>query len=195
MWALADYCFSFEFLEAVLIEFSEDDILQNPRILERIIKGVRWCENNRLEFGAGGNKFHGWNAGGDFSKLVSGMPEAWATGTVQMFLAELDSAISNLLDKLILTRFRQNRKLVSRSDKGWKRLIDVNLRFPIQGSTTLKKVVEKELLREDILNSNAEILRQNPLSKTRSALLFGPPGISKTTFARVIAGRLGCHCS
>lgn len=187
----ADYCFSFEFLEAILIEFSEDDILQNPCILESIIKAVQWCENNRLEFGAGENKFHGWNAGGDVTKLVAGMPEAWATGTVHMFLAELDSAISTLLDKLVLTRFHLDRTLISRSQEKWKTLIDVNLIFPGEKLTTLKKVAEEELLRDELLKSDAESLRQRPLKGPRSALLFGPPGTSKTSFAKVIAERLG----
>src|SRR5258708_32877027 len=65
----ADYCFSFEFLEAIFIEFSGLDILQDPRILDRIVNTVQWCDNNRLEFAAGAEKYRGWNAGGDVINL------------------------------------------------------------------------------------------------------------------------------
>ncbi len=187
----ADYCFSFEFLEAILIEFSKTDILRNPAILEHVVKAVRWCENNRLEFGAGENKYRGWNAGGDVNILVAGMPEAWATGTVHMFLAELDSTISALLDKLVLTRFRLDREAVSRSEDSWSKLIDVNLAFPGEISTTLRAVVEGELLNTELLKFDAEILRERPLTGPRSALLFGPPGTSKTSIAKAAAEWLG----
>jgi hypothetical protein len=187
----ADYCFSFEFLEATLIEFSHDDVLLNPRILEHVSKAVLWCENNRLEYGAGGNKFRGWNAGGDVTKLVAGMPEAWATGAVHMFLAELDSAVSALLDKLALKRFLLDREVVGRSDDKWEELIDVNLTFPGEKLTTLKTVLEEELFKNEDLKSSPKMLRERALTGPRSALLFGPPGTSKTSIAKAVAKRLG----
>jgi hypothetical protein len=177
----ADYCFSFEFLEAVLVEFSEYDILTSNDILDGVRKAVRWCENNRLDF----RSYSGWNAGGDVAKLAAGMPEAWATASVHMFLWELDSGLSASLQKLILERFP---RVESFSSQKWDELIDVEITFPGE-QRTLKTIIEKELI-TPALNKSELMIRKEPLSSRRSALLFGPPGTSKTTFAKGLAGQL-----
>jgi len=187
----ADYCFSFEFLEAILIEFYGSDILGDARILEHIIRTVRWCDNNRLEFASRNEIYRGWNAGGDVTNLVAGMPESWATATVHMFLAELDSAIAAHLDKLVLKRYQLDRDTVVRSEESWKSVIDVDVTFPGEKPTTMKTVMEEALLATERMKFDAKTLRERRLTGSRSALLFGPPGNSKTNIARGIAEWLG----
>jgi hypothetical protein len=177
----ADYCFSFEFLEALLIEFSEDNIVVNPEIVDGLTEAVRWCDINRLEF----RTHSGWNAGGDVAKLTAGMPEAWATASVHMFLWELDSSLSMALQKLILDRFA---RVESPSSQKWEDLIDVEIKVPGE-DTTLKIVTDRELI-TPALNKSEQTLRKRCLKGRRSALLFGPPGTSKTSFAKALAGRL-----
>jgi hypothetical protein len=185
----ADYCFSFEFLEAALIEFSELDILARPSILKGIEQAVRWCDNTRFTFRSAGKSFCGWNAGGEFTRLASGMPEAWATSVVHMFLWELDAALSRWLQKLILAKLGAQTPSASK----WDELIDVDLHFPGE-DTTLIEVAKKELVGPTVkAKANEQSLRRTPLDNRRSSLLFGPPGTSKTSFAKAIAGKLKWH--
>jgi SpoVK/Ycf46/Vps4 family AAA+-type ATPase len=133
--------------------------------------------------------FSGWNAGGEVIRLAAGMPEAWATSSVHMFLTQLDLTISNWLQRLILAKFGAQ---VSSSSK-FGELIDVDVTFPGDLTKTLKSVAEEHLTDpvSSLNHSSPESIRRSALTSRRSALLFGPPGTSKTSFAKAVAGKLG----
>lgn len=184
----ADYTFSFEFLEAVLIEFSWE-ILSKPEILDRIDKAIQWCDSTRFTFANHDGVFTGWNAGGEVTRLAAGMPEAWATAAVHMFLRELDASISDWLQHLLLARLHAT----SPKSSKWDNLIDVDIRFPGGLDSTIKDAAEQYLMKsvwEIKPQADAGALRRTPLTSRRSALLFGPPGTSKTSFAKAVAGKL-----
>jgi hypothetical protein len=187
----ADYCFSFEFLEAILVEFGTF-VLRNTHLLERIKRALRWCDTHELEFTASQKTYRGWNSGGEVKKLAAGMSESWATASVHMFLTQLNLRIGDLLDELVLKRFGLDRRAVVESSDKFERLIDAQLKFSAERPTTLKRVIKGEILKNvKSRDLDPEKLIGEGLPVPRSALLFGPPGTSKSRLAKAIAEYLG----
>jgi hypothetical protein len=184
----ADYCFSFEFLEAILTEFGPS-MLGTRDLIEHFKRSLAWCDSHLLHFVKNRSQLYlGWNSGGEVGNLAAGMPESWATASVHMFLNQLHRSINELLDDLVLKRFGIDRTAVSQSQDKFKGMIDINIDFPNEPRTTLLTVLEKELLG----NVESSIyLNEGKLDVPRSALFFGPPGTSKTKLANSIAEYLG----
>jgi hypothetical protein len=187
----ADYCFSFEFLEATLVEFGHT-VLRSRELLDRIRRIIQWCDSHELTFTGSRKQYRGWNSGGEVRKLADGQSESWATASVHMFLMQLEHNIDDVLDDLVLKRFGFDRAAVVTSKTKFKRLIDAKLEFPNEPSTTLKRVIQAEMLDPiRLLDRDPVKLLNVGLPVPRSALLFGPPGTSKSRLARAIAEYLG----
>ena len=184
----ADYCFSFEFLEAVLGEFGSA-VLRSPELLSYFRRSLTWCDSHVLHFVKTKDAhYRGWNSGGEVRTLADGMPEAWATASVHMFLSQLHRKISDLLDQLVLAKFGFDRIATVRSKDDFKGLIDIKIEFPGEPSTWLLSVLEGELIDNA---TRSMTLDDFTLGVPRSALFFGPPGTSKTNLAKSIAAYLG----
>jgi hypothetical protein len=186
----ADYCFSFEFLEAILVEFGLA-VLRDRDLLNRIKQVIKWCDTHELVFAESpAVTYRGWNAGGDVGTLEARKSESWATATVHMFLTQLDRKLSDLLDELVLKKFGFDRRAVAKSPETFDDLIDSDLTFPDTGQKKLKEVVKAEII-DKVMECKTEDLIKFGLPVPRSALLFGPPGTSKSRLAKAIAEYLG----
>lgn len=189
----ANYCFTFEMLEALVNEMEPAEIFSNPGVIDGLHSAVNWCVLNRLRYAS--DKYCGWNSGGSITTLLESKPESWATATVHWFLHKLDDALSNAVEHFLLEKYRVTTPKVPDREE-WDTLADADVK--IHGvSETVKTLLEREFITPllAISSKQAQLLgRPLQIPDRKSALLFGPPGTAKTTLVRNLAKAIGWPC-
>jgi hypothetical protein len=187
----SNHLFSFEVLEVIVSEFQDSTLLEAPGVLRGIQRALDWCQANRLRYRQNRIDYEGWNSGGQITTLQEGKPEAWATAMVHMFLRKLQLGLSLLIKKRCLQKYGLEVSTTYKKDRRkWDEYIDTRIRLRDGEETTVKNLIQAEIL-DYILSQKDDVLGRGKMKHRRSALLFGPPGTSKTSLVRAISKMAG----
>ena len=184
------YCYSYELLVHLL-----DDQQLRPMLLRnlgRLSAAARAVERGRFPLGDGA---WGWSSG--HLRQVSGA-ESWSTAAVFQYCHALSELVGDAVRRSIFEYVEESAVAVVPSrpispvvvDEN--RFVDSNIEFEDGNKTSLSSVLAERFL-GPLVDAIPAISKGQviPSKAPTSAILYGPPGTSKTQLAAIVADVLG----
>jgi hypothetical protein len=180
------YCYEFEFLAQLLQAFADSHVLLP--YLGNIRRAVDHLVDEAIALPSEG---YGW-ASGHHRQFV--YPESWSTASAFHFTHLVDRLVAEAVTDAILIDLGEPRLRVT-AKPSWDRFDDIlDSEIVLDGNTIVSaKATLRDGLLAPVLAQRDEVLLGKPLASgtNLSAILYGPPGTSKTNYARAIARALG----
>ena len=179
------YCYEYEFLTQLL------DGIADPTFLRPYLRQFRRAiDRLGVEYVRLPNEGLGWMSG---HHRQLHWPESWSTASCFHFIHLLDRFVADAIRDTILQHLDARFKTTNLSPNPtlFDRLLDSNIERPT-GNLRLKDVLDSKLV--DPVNRQREILHSGGKlddSTSLSAILYGPPGTSKTNYVHAIAAKIG----
>jgi ATPase family associated with various cellular activities (AAA) len=184
------YCYDYEFLVQLLNDKQLDDVLHAN--LRKLARSAYALDRTKIPLGEAGEL--GW-ASGHLKREIA-EPESWSSASVYHYCHSLHRVVVEAIRRNLFEYCsspysppappRDSNVSIDRS-----RFLDSRVkRADDREEESLTSLLEEKFLKP-ILRSAPEVQRGRPLDAPRAAILFGPPGTSKTQLAEIIAEALG----
>lgn len=179
------YCYEYEFLAQLLASLADTHVLLP--YLANLQRSVDRLTNEAIALPSGG---FGW-ASGHHRQLV--YPESWSTASGFDVCHRLHRFVADGVTDTILQNLGQTRlAAASPSANKLEALLDSEVHLPNGDVKSLKGVL-RDRFAQRIAAQAGRVKDGKPLTPGTplSAILYGPPGTSKTTYAAAIASFIG----
>ena len=184
------YCYDYELLVQILTETQLAPMLQDK--LPRLTSAFQAMDSTAIAIGP--NAELGWASG--HLKPDEAAPESWTTASAYHFCHELRRFVVDAIRREIFAYVRASYASPRSGTSGSgaldpERFLDSDVPSPA-GPVSLRRTLEDALIRP-VLAEVGQVEQGHGLSRRtpNSAILYGPPGTSKTQLAEMIAAALG----
>ena len=193
------YCYSFETLAELVntalvgdgVRRQLADTLLRPYV-SHLIRAFKFCDSTKESLSVNGDRTVGWCSGHHPHRT---RPEAWATASVFLFLQRFRRLIGQWVDQDAASRLRIV-PTVSRVE-GADLLRSRGDTWTAAGTWNVGRQLSTLFTNPALARQSAENTDRDPDLKLidsiqcRSAILYGPPGTSKTTLVQAVAAVIG----